>query len=108
MKTVALILLLAMQFLNDAIANAEYTGKAVSIQSYNYPGNYIRHAYGPGEITEISSNLDKQDPTFKIVPGFAGWDGNIVSFESLNYPGHPAPSCSTGKQTEKQMTALEK
>jgi len=87
MKTAALILLLAILFPHNVIASEYFTGKVVSIESYNYPGNYIRHAYGLGEITEISSDLDKQDSTFKIVPGLADGDGNIVSFESLNYPG---------------------
>jgi hypothetical protein len=39
-----------------------------------------------GELTEIHSDLDRQDATFKIVPGLA--DDRFVSFESVNYPNH--------------------
>jgi hypothetical protein len=34
----------------------------------------------------ISSELDRRDSTFKMVPGLA--DSRHVSFESVNYPGH--------------------
>ncbi len=57
-----------------------------SFQSYNYPSYYIRHSNYLGEISQISSTLDKLDATFKIVPGLA--DSSCVSFESLNYPKH--------------------
>lgn len=56
-----------------------------SFKSYNYPTHYIRHRNSLGEITKISSTLDKKDATFKIVPGLA--DSTGISFESLNYPG---------------------
>jgi hypothetical protein len=57
-----------------------------SLQSYNYPNHFIRHANFLGEITPISSDLDRKDSTFRIVAGLA--DSRHVSFESLNYPGH--------------------
>ena len=61
-------------------------GNFSSFQSYNYPTYYIRHQNFLGELTQVSSNLDRQDATFRIVPGLA--DGNCVSFESLTYPGY--------------------
>lgn len=56
-----------------------------SLQSYNFPGFYIRHRNLLGEISTISSTLDKQDATFKIVTGLA--DSNCISFQSQNNPG---------------------
>jgi hypothetical protein len=56
-----------------------------SLQSYNFPDFYIRHRNFLGEISTISSTLDKQDATFKIVTGLA--DSNCISFQSQNNPG---------------------
>lgn len=56
-----------------------------SLQSYNFPNLYIRHRNLIGEISTISSPLDKQDATFKIVTGLA--DSNCISFQSQNNPG---------------------
>jgi hypothetical protein len=64
---------------------AGQSGQYSSLQSYNYPGNFIRHAYGLGELSAISSDLDQKDATFAIVPGLA--DSGGISFESYNYPG---------------------
>jgi hypothetical protein len=58
----------------------------VSLQSFNYQTHFIRHKDYLGEITPISSELDKKDSTFRIVPGLA--DSHYVSFESVNYPGY--------------------
>jgi hypothetical protein len=58
-----------------------------SFQSFNYPEYYIRHRDFLGFISEISSELDKKDSTFKLVPGLTG-DSNTVSFESVDYPGY--------------------
>jgi len=57
-----------------------------SFQSYNFRNHFIRHANFLGEITPVSSELDRKDSTFRIVPGLA--DSYYVSFESVNYPGH--------------------
>jgi hypothetical protein len=59
-------------------------GEIISLQSYNYPDHCIRHRNFLGEITIITSDLDKKDATFKIVPGLA--DSKLISFESINYP----------------------
>jgi hypothetical protein len=61
-------------------------GSMASFQSYNFRNHFIRHANFLGEITPVSSDLDRKDSTFRIVPGMA--DGHYVSFESVNYPGH--------------------
>ncbi|GEM_PF-3066701 len=47
---------------------------------------YVRHRSFRGEVTPVGSALDRQDATFRIVPGLA--DPNWISFESLNYPGY--------------------
>jgi hypothetical protein len=61
-------------------------GSLASFQSHNYRSHFIRHANFLGEITPISSDLDRKDSTFRMVPGLA--DSQFVSFESVNYPGH--------------------
>lgn len=65
------------------------TGQIKSIQSYNYPSHYIRHADNLGFISPVASNssqVDKKDASFRIVPGLA--NNTCVSLESVNYPGH--------------------
>ncbi|MGD2152204.1 MAG: AbfB domain-containing protein [Gemmatimonadales bacterium] len=47
---------------------------------------YIRHRSFRGEVTPVGSALDRQDATFRMVPGLA--DSDWVSLESVNYPGH--------------------
>jgi hypothetical protein len=71
----------------DDILGAQYIygTDAVSLQSYNFQGHYVRHANSLGEITGISSQLDKVDAGFRRVPGLA--NGGCVSFESINAPG---------------------
>ncbi len=91
MKLGAILILLIMSVVTaDGQVGAFYqsygTNVPISLQSYNYPNFYIRHQYFFGELTVISSTLDKQDATFKIVPGLA--DPSYVSFESLNYPNY--------------------
>jgi hypothetical protein len=56
-----------------------------SFRSHNYPSHHIRHRNFLGEITTLASVSDRQDATFKIVPGLS--DGRNISFESVNYPG---------------------
>jgi hypothetical protein len=60
------------------------TGRSYSLQSDNFPGRYVRHQWGLGELTTVSSGLDRVDATWRIVPGLAGVG---ISFESRNYPG---------------------
>ncbi len=61
------------------------TGR-VTLTSHNYPNHAIRHRGFMGELTEIRTELDQQDATFKIVRGLA--DPAAISFESVNYPGY--------------------
>jgi hypothetical protein len=62
------------------------SGTVVRLQSLNYPGLFIRHRNFLGELTRITTDLDRKDASFKLVPGLA--DRNLVSFESVNYPGY--------------------
>jgi hypothetical protein len=58
--------------------------KIVQLRSVNTPDRYVRHRAYLGELTPVSSELDKQDSRFIIRPGLAG---KGVSFESVNFPG---------------------
>lgn len=58
--------------------------KYFSLESYNYPGEFIRHANYLGEKIPINSQLDQMDSTFTLRLGLA--DQQDVSFESYNYP----------------------
>lgn len=60
--------------------------ETISIQSFAYPGRYIRHRNWLGELTPVRSDLDRHDATFTMVPGLA--DNAGISFESVNYPGY--------------------
>ncbi len=59
--------------------------KSVSLESFNFPGRYIRHRDSLGYVEKIPDKLAQQDATFKLVPGLAG---KCRSFESINYPDH--------------------
>jgi hypothetical protein len=63
-----------------------YASGRFSFESYNYHGYYIRHRNFVGELTPISSSLDRQDGTLRALPGLA--DASCISFESVNYPGY--------------------
>ncbi|WP_258195400.1 AbfB domain-containing protein [Nocardia seriolae] len=54
------------------------------MQSINYPDMYLRHAFFMGELSRVSTDLDRADATFDIVTGLA--DPSWVSFRSTNYP----------------------
>jgi hypothetical protein len=58
----------------------------VSFKSFNFPDRFIRHKNSLGFIEPISSELDRNDGTFRIIPGLA--DRDSISFESINYPNH--------------------
>jgi hypothetical protein len=70
----------------NSTANYVYSQEYYSFESFNYPQHYIRHASSLGEITTISSTLDRMDATFRLVPGLA--NSSHISFESINYPGY--------------------
>jgi len=74
----------------ERVAAAAYQSilnKVVAFESVNRPRHFIRHAYSLGEVTRISTELDRKDASFKIVPGLADRSGSHVSLESVNYPG---------------------
>ncbi len=60
-------------------------GERVSLKSVISPDRYVRHRNYLGELTPISSELDRKDGTFMVRPGLAG--GDSISFESVNFPG---------------------
>ncbi|MHC5730686.1 MAG: AbfB domain-containing protein, partial [Nostoc sp.] len=66
--------------INPAIA------QSVSIRSFNFPTFYIRHRNFLGEISPISSSLDRADARFTVKSGLASSD--CVSFESSTFPGY--------------------
>ncbi|SDM50013.1 Alpha-L-arabinofuranosidase B (ABFB) domain-containing protein [Lentzea albidocapillata subsp. violacea] len=59
---------------------------SLSLQSYNYPTRYIRHRHFLGELTEISTDLDKNDATFLGGRGDRNpVVGESVAFEACNW-----------------------
>jgi Alpha-L-arabinofuranosidase B (ABFB) domain len=60
-------------------------GRFQSIRSFNFNA-YLRHRNFLGELTTVTSSLDRADATFQIVPGLA--DGNCISFRSSNFPDY--------------------
>jgi hypothetical protein len=61
--------------------------KAISFQSFNNAGHYLRHRNGRLILTPCTTELDRRDATFFPVAGLAGSGKAAVSLESLNYPG---------------------
>jgi hypothetical protein len=62
------------------------SGTIVKLQSMNFPDRYIMHQWYLGELAPISTEVDRQSASFKLVPGLANRD--MVSFESVNFPGY--------------------
>jgi hypothetical protein len=67
--------------------NADLRGIRASMRAFNYPNFFIRHSNFLGEITAISSDLDRNDATFRVVWGLAD-PNSTFSLESINYPGY--------------------
>ncbi|MEH1911945.1 MAG: AbfB domain-containing protein [Nostoc sp.] len=72
--------------INPAIAQSTPVESTVSIRAFNLPSFYIRHRNFLGEISLISSSLDRADARFRVRLGLAS--SNCVSFESSNFPGY--------------------
>lgn len=72
--------------INPATAQLTPVEQDVSIRTFNLPNYYIRHRNFFGEISPISSSLDRADARYKIRSGLASSD--CVSFESSNFPGY--------------------
>jgi hypothetical protein len=61
---------------------------AISFESSNYGGRFIRHRNSLGELAPIGgSALDRADTTFAVRPALSGFP-IAVSLESVNYPGY--------------------
>jgi hypothetical protein len=62
--------------------------KSIRVTNAGLTDRYVRHQNSLGytaSVTAASSDLLKQDATWKIVPGLA--DSSCYSFQSRNYPG---------------------
>ena len=71
---------------NTSSKNTSTTGGYIYLQSINYPDYIIRHSNFLGEISTISSIVNKADAAFRMVPGLK--DSRYISFESVNNPGY--------------------
>jgi len=58
----------------------------ISLQSTNFPDRFIRHQNFLGELSQIQSDLDRQDATFWIQDGARF--GDLVRLRSTNFPLH--------------------
>ncbi|MDZ8064548.1 MAG: AbfB domain-containing protein [Nostoc sp. DedQUE08] len=72
--------------INPAIAESTPVEPSVSIRAFNLRSYYIRHRNFLGEVSLISSSLDRGDASFRVRSGLASSD--CVSFESSNLPGY--------------------
>ena len=55
----------------------------ISLESTNFPGRFIRHQNFLGELSQIQSDLDRQDATFELQER-----GSVVMLRSRNFPAH--------------------
>jgi hypothetical protein len=58
----------------------------ISVSSFNFPDLFVRHMNFLGELTVVTSDLDREDATFQLVEGLA--DSRFVSFTSHNFSKH--------------------
>ncbi|MEU8260354.1 AbfB domain-containing protein [Micromonospora sp. NPDC048999] len=58
-----------------------------AFESINFPGHLMRHRNYLGDLTTVSSALDRADATLREVSALDG-TRDAVSFESINFPGH--------------------
>jgi hypothetical protein len=58
----------------------------LALKSMNFPDRFIRHQNFLGELSQIQSDLDRQDATFWIQDGVRF--GDIVMLSSVNFPLH--------------------
>ncbi len=57
-----------------------------SLEPLTAPGRFVRHQDFRAKVTAVASDLDRQDATFRLMPGLAS--GTAVSFEAVNFPGY--------------------
>jgi hypothetical protein len=63
--------------------------QSASFEARNEPGFFIRHQNFVGKISQMNSEVDAKDASFRIVKGgLANLGGDAVSFESINFPNH--------------------
>ena len=67
----------------------------IAIRSINYPNCFIRHHQKIFRISEVHTQQEMDDSTFRMVPGLA--DPYMVSFESVNFPGYYMRHTSDGR-----------
>ena len=70
----------------DLTFRIERSAERRSFQSVNFPDRFMRHAQFLGEVSPVTTPLDRADSTFVLRPGVSGVPGSI-SFESVNFPG---------------------
>ncbi len=58
----------------------------IALQSFNFPDRFIRHANFLGELTTVTTDLDRQDASFRLVDGLA--DFRLTAFASHNFGNH--------------------
>ena len=58
-----------------------------SLASSNFPDRFLRHKDFLGELTQITTDLDKADATFIITNALNGLGSRYVSLASVNLPG---------------------
>ncbi|GLY06666.1 MULTISPECIES: AbfB domain-containing protein [Actinoplanes] len=56
-----------------------------SLESFNMPGHFVRHRYALGELTTVTTDLDRDDATWTLVPGLAGTG---IALRSKNFPSY--------------------
>jgi hypothetical protein len=59
---------------------------SISLQSFNYPDRYVRHANFLGELTQVVTDLDRNDATFHLIPAVT--DSYLISIRSHNFGTH--------------------
>ena len=69
----------------------DFENKRISLSCINYPTFFIRHYQFMGQITTITSDLDKKDATFIVRRDLRTLSEDLfdtISLESVNYPGY--------------------
>lgn len=76
-------------------------GSLASFESYNYPGEYLRHKDSLFMRTSITSDLDKQDATFRVKLQSTG-----VTFYKDSYYRGTAVTLGAGSYALSQLAAV--
>ncbi|MBB5867177.1 hypothetical protein F4553_000556 [Allocatelliglobosispora scoriae] len=58
----------------------------ISLQSFNFSDRFVRHMGQLGELTPITSDLDRRDATFRLIDGLS--DSRFVTFAASNLANH--------------------